>query len=113
MFCPKARVTSTAYETRNGPPRLALKTPTPTLKDLASLCLDHLVRNPEQLAEFMVQTGIDPTTLRGFVGTDGFAHGLIDYVVSNEPLLLAGAGENNLTPEAVMRSWAKLHQHEL
>ena len=91
---------------------MALK-PTPiSISELADFCLQHLVQNPEQLAEFMVQTGISPADLRGLVGTPGFAHGLIDYVVSNEPLLVAVAAENQLRPETVMAAWAKLHHHE-
>ena len=91
---------------------MALKSPTLSLKDLAGLCLDHLAKNPEQLAEFMVQSGISPADLRGLVGTQGFAHGLIDYVVSNEPLLVAVAAQNQLKPESIVSAWAKLHHTE-
>ena len=91
---------------------MALKTPQPTLKELADLCLQYLAQNPEQLAEFMVQSGIVPQDLRRLVGTDGFAHGLVDYVVSNEPLLVAVAAEARVSPETVMRTWAKLHATE-
>jgi len=91
---------------------LALKTTAPTLKELADLCLQHLAQNPEQLAEFMVQSGLAPADLRRLIGTDGFAHGLIDYVMSNEPLLLAIATEAKLSPETMMRTWAKLHATE-
>ncbi len=82
------------------------------MKDLADLALHHLVSNPDQLAEFMVQSGLDPSTLRQAMGTAGFKHGLIDYVVSNEPLLLAVAADNQLRPETIVQAWAKLHQRE-
>jgi len=91
---------------------VAPKAPTLSLADLAGLCLDHLAKNPKQLAEFMVQSGLDPASLRKVVGTTGFAHGLIDYVVSNEPLLLAVAAENGLKPEGIVSTWARLHRHE-
>ncbi len=91
---------------------MALKPDRLTIKELADLCLQYLAQNPEQLAEFMVQSGLDPQSLRRVVGTAGFAHGLIDYVVSNEPLLLAVATENQLKPARIMSAWAKLHQHE-
>lgn len=89
---------------------MVLKPAAPSLERLAELCLDHMVRNPDQLAEFMVQSGLDPQTLRGLVGTEGFAHGLIDYVVANEPVLLAVAGEAHLAPETIVGAWAKLHR---
>ena len=57
---------------------MPLKTPTPTPRELADLCLQHLAESPEQLAEFMVQSGLSPSALRRLVGTDGFARGLID-----------------------------------
>jgi hypothetical protein len=60
----------------------------------------------------MGQSGLDPQSLRRLVGTHDFAHGLIDYVVSNEPLLLAVAAENRLSPEAIMHVWQKLHVAE-
>jgi hypothetical protein len=112
VFCPKPRVTSIAYETRKGLPQLALKAPSLSLKDLADLCLTHLAQHPEQLAEFMVQSGLDPQSLRGLIGTPSFAHGLIDYVVANEPMLLAIAAKNRLKPEAITAAWARLHRHE-
>ncbi|HWA17930.1 MAG TPA: DUF3572 family protein [Devosia sp.] len=91
---------------------MALKPNRLSIAELAGLCLDHLAQNPEQLAEFMVQSGIQPADLRGLVGTHEFAHGLIDYVVGNEPLLLAVASANQLKPESITQAWAMHHQHE-
>ena len=82
------------------------------LQQLADACLSHLVQNPEQLAEFMVHSGLTPASLRGLVGTEGFAHGLIDYFLGNEPLLLALAAEQGWSPEAINRVWARLHATE-
>jgi hypothetical protein len=94
------------------PPALAARPTTLSLDELADACLQHLIENPEQLAEFMVQSGLSPANLRGLVGTVGFKHGLIDYVASNEPLLLAVATGAKVSPEAFMRAWAKLHHKE-
>ena len=92
---------------------MALKSNQPSFSELANLCLQHLAQNPDQLAEFMVQSGIDPAGLRKLIGTHEFAHGLIDYVVANEPLLLAIASDNSLKPETITRAWAAHHhQHE-
>jgi hypothetical protein len=88
---------------------LALKVPQPTAPELAGFCLNHLAENPDQLADFMGITGISPDGLRQAVGTASFARGLIDYVVQNEPLLLAICAANRLQPETVMRVWAKLN----
>jgi hypothetical protein len=102
-----------SYENGNGIAALALKPTRLTIAELADLCLQYLSQNPEQLAEFMVQSGIQPTTLRSLIGTHDFAHGLIDYVVANEPLLMAIASENSLKPEAITQAWATHHhQHQ-
>ncbi len=82
------------------------------LANLADACLSHLVENPEQLAEFMVHSGLTPSALRGLVGTEAFAHGLVDYVVSNEPLLLAVAASRGWSPESIGNAWKRLHTAE-
>ena len=91
---------------------MAPNSPSLGVKGLADLVLQYLANYPEQLAEFMVQSGLDPASLRQAVGTTGFNHGLIDYIVSNEPLLLAVAADNNLKPETIVQAWARLHRQE-
>ncbi len=56
-------------------------------------------------------TGIQPGQPAARVGSDRLRHrGLIDYVVQNEPLLLAICQSAiSLSPETVMRVWAKLN----
>ena len=80
-----------------------------TPKMLADLCLSHLAENPEQLGEFMVQTGTSPDAVRRGAGTDSFGRGLIDYFAQNEPLLLALCANARISPESFMRVWAKLN----
>src|SRR5688500_4700043 len=107
VFCPSPRLTSIAYETRNGTSPLALKDPQPTLQELSDLCLNHLAQNPEQLADFMGIAGFSPDNLRKALGTRSFALGLLDYVVQNEPLLLEISQAITVKPETIMRVWAK------
>ena len=80
-----------------------------TPKMLADLCLSHLAENPEQLGEFMVQTGTSPDAVRRGAGTDSFGRGLIDYFAQNEPLLLALCAHARLYPESFIRVWANLN----
>ncbi len=87
-----------------------MKVPQPTAAELAALCLDHLAQNPDQLAEFMGITGLSPDGLRSGIGTASFQRGLLDYLVQNEPLLLAVcACPFAMQPETVMRVWARLN----
>jgi hypothetical protein len=107
VFCPMARVTSIAYETRNGWSGLALKELQPTLEEIADLCLTHLAQDPEQLADFMSRAGFSPDGLRGALGTRSLSLGLLDYVVQNEALLVAISQSSALKPETIMRVWGK------
>jgi hypothetical protein len=91
---------------------LALKQPQPTLAELADLCLIHLAQNPEQLSEFMIVTGLSPDRLRRAVSTRFFAVGLLDYVVQNEPLLLAVSESSAVRPETIMAIWARHNRAE-
>jgi len=91
---------------------MALKSREIGLAELAGACLSHLVQNPDQLAEFMVHSGITPASLRGLVGTTPFAHGLVDYFLSNEPLLLSLAAEQGWSPDSISRIWTRLHAEE-
>lgn len=88
---------------------MALKAAQATAEEIASLCLTHLVQNPEQLADFMSVTGFSPAGLQSAVKNGSVGRGLIDYVVQNEPLLLAICQSASLSPESVMRVWAKLN----
>jgi hypothetical protein len=94
------------------PPALAAIPPAPGVDELADACLQHLIQNPDQLAEFMVQSGLRPADLRGLVGTAGLKHGLVDYMVANEPLLLAVAAEAGISPDSIVRTWTRLHRAE-
>jgi Protein of unknown function (DUF3572) len=86
---------------------LTLKDLQPTLEELASLGLNHLAQDPEQLVDFMSIAGLSPDRLRAALGTKSFSLGVLDYIVQNEPLLLAVCESNSLKPETVMRVWAK------
>lgn len=78
-------------------------------RSLADLCLARLAEAPEELAQFMAVTGYSPQSLRTSLDSDQLAHGLIDYVAQNEPLMLAVCANANLKPEAFMRIWHKLN----
>jgi hypothetical protein len=91
---------------------VALKQTSPSIEELADLCLQHFTQNPDQLAEFMVQSGLTPENLRRLVGTTGFSQGLVDYVVSNEALLIEVAAASSLRPETFTAAWARIHRHE-
>jgi hypothetical protein len=80
-----------------------------TVQELGGLCLDFLVRDPEQLMRFMTVTGYDPAGLRKAVGSAALASALIDHFASNEALLLAFCSSVSMRPEEFMRVYWKLN----
>ncbi len=85
------------------------KTPELTPSALGALCLAYLVEHPSQLGEFMSVAGLSPDALRRAAGTGELDLGLIDYVVQNEPLLLAICANAGLRPDDFMRVWLRLN----
>jgi hypothetical protein len=80
-----------------------------SVTSLAESCLGFLAENPEELLGFMQYAGLDPDALRNAVGTPALERGLIDYVASNEPILLSLCANSGLTPERFMRVWHRLN----
>ena len=71
--------------------------------------MGFLAENPEELLGFMQHAGLDPATLRSSVGTPALERGLIDYVASNESILLALCANTGMTPDQFMRVWQRLN----
>ena len=85
------------------------KTALPTTVQLGAMCLGYLAEQPEALGAFMAEAGYDGRTLMAARGSTGLAHGLIDYVARNEPLLLAFCSNAQIAPESFMAAWRRLN----
>jgi len=86
-----------------------LKPQRPDVSELAQMCLDHLVTDPEILGRFMVEVGYDPGSLRAALGTAEFEAGLIDHFGRNEPMMLTMCAANSMRPEDFMAVWHRLN----
>jgi hypothetical protein len=80
---------------------------------IAIEALSFLARSPERLARFLDISGLRPDTLRTAAQSGGFFAGLMDYLVSDEELLVAFAGEIGARPESVMEARRLLSPTEL
>ena len=69
---------------------------------MAIEALGFLGGSPERLTRFLEVSGLSPETLRAAARSPGFFAGLMDYLVSDEELLVAFAGEIGADPESVM-----------
>lgn len=86
------------------------ETADPALGELAETCFSHLVANPEQLAEFMGAAGYDGAQLRSALGSQSLQRGLVEYVATNEPLMLAICANSGVSPENFMAVWHRLNR---
>jgi hypothetical protein len=58
----------------------------------------------ERLGRFLAVSGLGPDTIRSAAASPGFFAGILDYVVSDEPLLISLAKELNMKPEHIMQA---------
>ncbi|MFK7791809.1 MAG: DUF3572 family protein [Devosiaceae bacterium] len=71
--------------------------------ELTTRLVVFLSGRPEDLERFFAISGVDPTELRERIGDTAFQDGLLDYMLANEPLLLAFCEEFGEDPSSLMR----------
>ena len=71
---------------------------------LALHALTFLAGNPERLGRFLALSGIGPADLKAHAAEPAFLGGVLDHLLSDEPLLLAFGKECDLPPEAVAQA---------
>ena len=67
--------------------------------------LAWLASETEMLGRFLALSGLDAGELRGAVNDPGFLAGMIDFLVSHEPSLLAFCEASGTPPETVEAAW--------
>ena|SRR5215510_4783375 len=72
-------------------------------ENLAIQALTFIGSDTERLGRFLAVTGIGPAEIRAAAREPGFLVGVLDYVASDERLIAAFAGENNLDPAEIDR----------
>jgi hypothetical protein len=68
---------------------------------LAIEALGFVAGEPESLAHFLAASGIGPATLRRAAADPAFLAGVLDFLLANEPLLVAFAGRAGIPPERI------------
>jgi hypothetical protein len=71
--------------------------------------LAFLAGRPEDLARFLALSGIGPQNLRDAARDPGFLTGVIDFLMSDEKLLVAFAEHAGIAPERLAAIAAKLN----
>ena len=60
--------------------------------------LTYLAQDPDRLGRFLVQTGIGPEQVRERYSDPEFLSGILDYLLSDESLLIAFVEERHMEP---------------
>jgi hypothetical protein len=72
--------------------------------DLAVAALGFLAAEPDRLSRFLALSGLGPENLRAAASAPGFLAAVLDYLLSDEPLLLGFTAEQGVAPESVARA---------
>jgi hypothetical protein len=70
-------------------------------KAFAIDALLYLTNDQEQMTRFLTETGFDPADLRRMTHDPGFTTAMLDYLCSNESLLVAFAAAHAIDPSEV------------
>lgn len=70
--------------------------------------LGFLAADPERISRFMSLSGLDPDAIRASAAEPAFLGGLLDYLLSDDSLLLIFAQEQDLRPERIAQLRRKL-----
>ena len=73
-------------------------------ENVAVGAFSYIISDEERLGRFMAVSGLQPDTIRSAASSPGFFAGILDYVVSDEPLLIALAKERDTKPEHIMQA---------
>src|SRR3712207_5019233 len=86
-----------------------------TVKEAETVALNalsFLAADDARLSRFLDSSGLEPQNIRRAAADPGFLAGVLDYVVSDEPLLLSFAESIAAKPESVMAARAALSPSE-
>ncbi len=70
--------------------------------------LAHIAGDDDRLQRFLAVTGIDPANLRSEAGKPGFVSGVLDYLCSDEALLVGFAAVQGVPPESIVAAQQRL-----
>lgn len=83
------------------PKRTRRRMDRPAAEAVGIEALAYLASDAHELEQFMAITGVTPLTLRDAATQPHFLSGVLDHIMSNEPLLLACASNLGRPPEEI------------
>jgi hypothetical protein len=104
---PKLKVNSKNFSKSS---RASLTEPGERARVFALDALIYIANDQNELARFLAETGFNPADLRSMAHEPGFAAAMLDYLRSNEPLLIAFAAAHGIAPTAIEMVQQSLEQ---
>jgi len=80
-------------------------------ESLAIQALAYLAGEPERLGRFLALSGLGPEQVRRAAAEPGFLAGVLEYLSSDESLLLGFADHARVAPAQISRAQAALSDH--
>ena len=80
-------------------------------EELSVQALNFLAQNPEMLSGFLMATGLDPSTLREAMKEDHFFREVMQYVLSDDKILIAFAEHVQFPPQVIANAAQLLGCH--
>lgn len=77
-------------------------------QETAAAVLGWLATEPDMLGRFLDLSGLRADQLRQAVDDSGFLAGMLDFLMSHEPTLMAFCAATDIKPEAVVSAWQAL-----
>ena len=84
------------------------KAPAAAPEETAGAILSWLADEPDMFSRFLALSGLQPGQLRSVIDDPGFLGGMIDFLMSHEPTLMAFCAATDTKPEAVVSAWQAL-----
>lgn len=79
---------------------------------IALAVLGWIAGDEDRFFPFLALTGLSPESLRESASEPGFLAGVLDYVMSDEAVLIACAAALDLSPERIASAWRRLSPSE-
>jgi hypothetical protein len=86
------------------PAKMRLSTSPDFGRSAAVSALTFLAADSGRLERFLSTTGLGPQNLRRAADDPGFYTSVLDYILADEPLLIAFAADADLAPDDVVRA---------
>ena len=82
------------------------------IDEIANACLNYLISCPNELNNFMKNTGFSADFLRNNIGKKNLNQALFDYFINNEAALISMCAMSNFDINEVIKIWQQENKQD-